>query len=359
MAFVRRASRYRSSLGDADFPYEAGRYVLYVSYACPWANRAATVARLKQISPAELPVVSVHPTWQRTKPDVDSHCGWVFRAPGEGVVPLALLSDEEQVAVAKGSALSEVAPKDETDGKPPHTIATDNCAPDSYSGFEARTLRELYERCGESLERGGKFTTPLIFDRKQQKIVNNESSEIIVQLNNWPGKTSTAENPAGAMDLYPDELKEEIDAWNDYVYGAVNDGVYKCGFARSQDAYDAAMENLQQGMQKLEDHFKADGGKKKFLVGERLTLADVRLFQTLIRLDECYAVYFKTFAAQLSSFPHVLRYTARLYQIPEIKETTFVSDCKKHYFTSHPHLNPFAVIPKDTNLLHLLETMEV
>ncbi|CAD7940573.1 unnamed protein product [Amoebophrya sp. A120] len=107
-------------------------------------------------------------------------------------------------------------------------------------------------------------------------------------------------------------------------------------------------------MQKLEDRF-AEEPNRAFLVGDQLTIADVRLFQTLVRMDECYVIYFKCYAASLRNFPFLLRYTVRIYQMPEVQACTFVRDCKIHYFTSHPHLNAFAVVPRDSQVVELLE----
>lgn len=381
MAFVRRESRFRAALGSVEFPFETDRYVLYLATACPWATRTLAVAKLKGLSDRDLAVVRVHPTWQATKPGVDEHCGWVFRKPNEPVLPLALQklqgdpfspggSAAQKVGI-KGSALDEVAAAEvKTSSNPSVTpegaIVTPHCDEDAHSGWNCRTLRELYEHCGESLEAGGKFTTPLIFDRKTKQIVNNESSEIIVQLNEWPAESTSRGGGAGQpeVDLNPERLRKEMKELDDYIYANINDGVYRCGFARSQEAYDTAIANLVKAMQFLEERFKersanspAGANPAKYLFGDELTMSDVRLFQTLVRMDECYAIYFKCYAASLLFYPEVLKYTARVLAIPEVAESTYLQDCKLHYFTSHPHLNTFAVVPKETEARKRLEAM--
>ncbi|CAD7937692.1 unnamed protein product [Amoebophrya sp. A25] len=391
MAFVRRDSRFRECLGSVAFPYEPNRYVLYVSPACPWANRTMTVAKLRGLTNKELPIVRVHPTWQATKPGVDEHCGWVFRAAREPVMPLALKKLQDEAAssakekpVGALSALDEVEQGSSsgttgqnqkesqkmlgTEGVAAFVtaageISTPNCDPDSLSGWDCRTLRELYEHCGESLEAGGKFTTPLIFCRKTQKIVNNESSEIIVQLDAWPDDAvdGTIKRSAFAPEtLNPGALQDEMRKLDDFTYHKINNGVYKCGFCRTQAAYETAIDDLMEGMQFLEERFRSqteDFREKPFLFGKTLTLSDVRLFQTLIRMDECYVIYFKCFPASLLFFPEVLKYTARVWAAPEVRSSTHLHDCKLHYFSSHPHLNPFAVVPRDTGIWDRLFNM--
>ena len=226
----------------------AGRYLLYVALACPWANRCLAVLRLKGLTQA-IDVCTVHPVWARTRPDKagDTHCGWQFRRATDAPVtnPAGLGS-----------------------------FSCDGCTPDPI--FDARYLRDVYEKCGAPP--GARYTVPVLFDKSSKHIVNNESSEIIRILNS--AFNNFAEHPE--VDLYPSELCGTIDEVNAWTYSDINNGVYRCGFATTQAAYEEAFHALSAALDRCERLL----GTQRYLAGSRLTEADVRLFMTLIRYDE-------------------------------------------------------------------------
>lgn len=308
-AFVRTDAGYRNQVtAGGEFPPEAGRYHLYVSYACPWACRCLATLYLKGLEDA-IGVSVTHPTWKRTRPDSpsDQHAGWFFAAPGD----------------------------------PPATNrngfgsfpADDGCIPDTINN--ATFVRDLYEKSNDTT---GKYSVPVLWDKKLGVIVNNESSEIIRMFNSE--FNSIAKNPD--LDLYPEDLRSKIDAVNEWVYPSINNGVYRCGFAQSQAAYDAAVVELFEALDRVEGILS----KQRYLVGDRLTEADLRLFKTLIRFDDVYVVYFKTNQKFIHQYPNMREYVKELYQIPEIQRSVNMNHIKTHYFTSHPQLNWFGIIPK-------------
>ena len=158
-----------------------------------------------------------------------------------------------------------------------------------------------------------------------------------------------AENPD--LDLAPEALKAQMDEVDPWIYDGINNGVYKCGFAKSQEAYDTATDDLLATMEKLEAHLS----DKKFLAGDVFTLSDIRLFVTLIRFDEVYVVYFKCDTRKVSEYPNVMRYLRDVWKIPGVKETTKMDHIKGHYFTSHTNLNCFSIIPRGPNFIKQLE----
>lgn len=308
-AFTRVPSAFRRVFGD-DHPVEPDRYVLHVSLACPWACRALAVLKLKGLERA-IKVRVTHPVWRRTRPDADddAHCGWVFVAPGEHVVNSA----------GKG-----------------RFVADARC--DARGSADARSVRDLYEACG--VGRDARFTVPLIWDEVKKTIVNNESADIVRELNSkWNAYCSTPER--AALDLYPEELREKIDEVNAWVYDKINNGVYKCGFATSQEAYDEAVTELFDALDRVERILS----ESRYLCGDVFTEADVRLFMTLIRFDEVYVVYFKTNKKFIHQYEHMFGYLRELYQMPELAWTVSMSHIKNHYFASHPSLNVHAVVP--------------
>lgn len=249
--FLRSASTFRNLIDkNGDFKPAFGRYHLYVSYACPWAARCLTVLKLKGLEKC-IGVSVVHPTWQRTRPDneADLHHGWAF-ADDATSPPF----------------------------KPPSgygSITVTGCTPDTVNN--AKFIRDLYEMCTDSAT---KFTVPVLWCKELKTIVNNESSEIIrllsTQFDEW------ASGPMASLDIYPVELRDKIDEVNSWVYSQINDGVYKCGFARSQAAYDEAIDELYAALDKVENILSTS----RYLVGSQFTEADIRLFQTLVRFDE-------------------------------------------------------------------------
>ncbi|XP_047081542.1 glutathionyl-hydroquinone reductase YqjG-like [Lolium rigidum] len=294
-AFDRSPSTFRSFVSrdsSAPFPAVAGRYHLYVSYACPWASRCLAYLKLKGLDSA-IGFTSVKPIFGRTK-ESDDHLGWVFPAA----------TDEEPGA-----------------------------EPDPFNG--AKTVRELYEIA--STKYTGKPTVPLLWDKQLKTVVNNESSEIIRMLNNEFNEI--AENPG--LDLNPAHLQASIDEINDLVYDAINNGVYKCGFAKKQSPYDEAVTNLYNALDKCEEILT----KQRFMCGNQLTEADVRLFVTLIRFDEVYAVHFKCNKKLIREYPNLFNYTKDIYQIPGMSSTVNMEHIRKHYYGSHPSINPYGIIP--------------
>jgi len=266
--------------GDGGFAAEPDRYHLYVSLACPWAHRTLIFRKLKRLE-ALLPVSVVH--WHMAE-----H-GWTF-APGEGVI-----ADPLQ---------------------------------------HADYLYEIYLAADPNYT--GRVTVPVLWDRQRQTIVSNESSEIIRMFNSAFDRVGAA-----AGDYYPASLREQIDAVNERVYDGVNDGVYKAGFATSQAAYDAAVEQLFETLDWLDDRLS----RQRYLVGDRITEADWRLFTTLVRFDAVYVGHFKCNRRRIVDYPNLWPYTRDLYQVPGIAGTVNFQHIKSHYYRSHRSINPSGIVP--------------
>ncbi|MGY0611798.1 MULTISPECIES: glutathione S-transferase family protein [unclassified Luteimonas] len=259
---------------------EPGRYRLYVSYACPWAHRTLIVRALKGLEEL-VPVSVVH--WRMLE-----H-GWTF-ANGTGVTP------------------------------------------DPVMGAEY--LHQLYTRARPGMT--GRVTVPLLWDQATDTIVSNESSEIIRMFN-------AAYDVLGAKpgDYYPAPLREEIDAVNARVYATVNNGVYRAGFATTQEAYEAAVLPLFEALDWLEEHLST----RDWLVGDRLTEVDIRLFTTLVRFDPVYHGHFKCNLRRIADYPALHGFTARMMKIPGVSDTVHFDHIKRHYYESHPTINPTGVVP--------------
>lgn len=281
--FERQASQFRSTISTeqgAEFPVESGRYHLYVSLACPWAHRALIFRKLKGLeSHIDVSVVS---------PDMLDK-GWEF--------------DEYPGATG-----------------------------DKLYGFDY--AHQLYTKVKPDIT--SRVTVPILWDKKTQSIVNNESAEIIRIFN-----TSFNELTRNDDDYYPEALREEIDAINDMVYHNINNGVYKSGFATTQDAYEEAVEALFNALDTIEERL----GKQRYLVGSTLTEADWRLFTTLIRFDPVYHGHFKCNIKQIADYPNLFGYMKELYQHPGIAETVNFDHIKRHYYYSHTMINPTQVVP--------------
>eukprot|EP01006_Ploeotia_vitrea_P054626 TRINITY_DN67909_c4_g1_i1.p1 TRINITY_DN67909_c4_g1~~TRINITY_DN67909_c4_g1_i1.p1 ORF type:complete len:387 (-),score=17.69 TRINITY_DN67909_c4_g1_i1:485-1552(-) len=308
--FKRTDSTYRDIIAPgAKYPPANDRYHLYISAACPWANRCSAVLFLKGLDKV-VGLSICHPTWQRTRPDdpEDGHTGWVFRNANDP--PLSSL---------KGHG----------------SFNCDGCIPDMLNCF--KTVRDLYEASNDT---NGKYTTPVLWCKRTKTIVNNESAEIIRMLNSAFNEWAT--NPT--LDLYPNSLKQQIDDINSWVYPSINNGVYRSGFAKTQDAYLEAVTELFQALDRVE----AILTNNRYLCGDTFTEADLRLFMTLIRFDEVYVVYFKTCKKTLREYPNINGYLKEVYQLPPIKRSILMNHIKTHYFTSHPGLNTFAIIPADS-----------
>ncbi|NBC22352.1 MAG: glutathione S-transferase family protein [Gammaproteobacteria bacterium] len=266
--------------GEGGFAAEPGRYHLYVSYACPWAHRALILRALKGLE-EHIDVSVVH--WY-----MGEH-GWTFRN-GPGVVPDPL--------------------------------------------FGVERLYELYLQADPEFT--GRVTVPVLWDKQRSTIVNNESAEIIRMLNSaFDGVGATA------GDYYPEALREEIDAINERVYHKVNNGVYKCGFATSQEAYDENVYPLFETLDWLDGLL----AERRYLAGDSMTEADIRLFTTLVRFDPVYHGHFKCNIHRLVDYPNLWGFTRELYQNPKIRPTVDFHHIRHHYYESHPKVNPSGVVP--------------
>ena len=280
-AFVRQDSAFRGSVtadGSSGFPAEAGRYHLYVSLACPWASRAVIYRRLKGLEDV-ISMTVVDP--------VRDERGWRF-------------TPEE---------------------------------PDPINGFEF--LSEAYLLTDPDFE--GRVTVPVLWDKETDRAVNNESSEIIRMLNSE--FNAFAGDPE--LDFYPEDLRPEIDSLNERIYHGVNNGVYRCGFATTQEAYEAAFVELFETLDWLDD-LLAD---RRYLTGDRITEADWRLFVTLVRFDPVYVGHFKCNQRRIADYPNLSGYLRDLYQHPGIRETVDFDQIKRHYYITHPQINPTGVVP--------------
>jgi putative glutathione S-transferase len=287
--FVRRAPQFRNWItadgapgpsGDGGFKAEAGRYHLYVSLACPWAHRTLIFRALKGLEDM-ISVSIVH--WYM------ADNGWTFQ-PGDGAVPDTVNSADYL-----------------------HQVYT--AAKPDYSG---------------------RVTVPVLWDKKTKTIVSNESPEIIRMFNStFDGIGATP------GDYYPEQLRTEIDALNDRIYEAVNNGVYKAGFATSQDAYEEAVVPLFETFDWLEDRL----AKQRYLTGGQITEADWRLFTTLVRFDPVYVGHFKCNIRRIADYPNLSGYVRDLYQQPGVAETVNMEHIKNHYYASHETVNPSRVIP--------------
>ena len=287
--FERKASQFRNWVtadgsagpsGRAGFKAEAGRYVLYVGLACPWAHRTMIFRRLKGLENM-IEMAVVH--WFTDKD------GWTFE-PGPGVVP------------------------------------------DPVSGVQF--MHQVYTAADANYS--GRVTVPTLWDRENKTIVNNESSEIIRMFN-------SAFDGIGAVDgdYFPAELRDEIEAVNARVYETLNNGVYRCGFATSQEAYNDAITPLFDTMDWLEQRLAG----QRYLVGNRITEADWRLLTTLLRFDAVYHGHFKCNRRRLTDYPNLWGYTRDLYQQPPVAETVDMDHIMKHYYQSHVTVNPTRIVP--------------
>jgi len=288
--FVRWESTFRNWItpdgssgptGEAGFKAEPGRYHLYVSYACPWAHRTLIFRVLKGLEDL-ISLSVVHPL----------------------MPPESWVVGESQGAT-----------------------------PDTENGFGS--LSEAYQTAQPGYD--GVVTVPVLWDKKRRTIVNNESSEIIRMLN-----AAFDARGGNSHDFYPPHLRPRIDAVNALVYENVNNGVYRAGFATSQQAYESAFDRLFSALDDLE----ATLSRQRYLAGERLTEADWRLFTTLVRFDAVYYGHFKCNKRRLVDYPNLWAYTRELYQIPGVAKTVRMDHIKLHYYGSHRRINPSGIVPK-------------
>jgi putative glutathione S-transferase len=265
-------------------------------------------------------ITVVHPTWRKTRPDdvEDAHNGWVFGNPhGE---PFAN-------TIGLGGPFPAAHP-----GNDPDPI------------FGCFSVRDVYEKAGDT---NGKYSVPILWDKKNNTIVSNESSEIIKMLNSEFNDFANYPD----LDLNPLDLQSEMESVDEWIYPGINNGVYRCGFAQTQEAYDVAITELTDAFDKVANILKT----QRFICGDKLTLSDIRLFVTLLRFDEVYVVYFKTNARSVEHTEAILNYCRDIYQMPGVAATINMDQIKAHYFTSHPALNHYSILPRGNNFIKMLK----
>ena len=311
-----------SSEPGAKYPPEAGRYHLYASYACPGSHRALIVRALKGLEDV-ISVTIVHPTWRHTNPSKpsDKHRGWIFGDP---------------------------------DGKPFHnTMGRGGPFPPAYAGnspdpvINAYSVRNLYEYADDT---SGKYTIPLLWDTKHNTIVNNESSDISYMLNSSFNEFAQKTD----LDLYTEDDEDGLDRLNEvsqWLYPMMIHGVYRCGFAKTQGAYDQAIEELTEAFDAADELLQ----HQRYLTGDTLTDADIRLFVTLLRFDEVYAFYFRANTRLVMMTPTLLNFCREVYQMPGVAETCQMDQIKAHFFGSHAEWNKYSVVPRGLGFMRYLD----
>ena len=289
-AFKRSAAKFRNWVtadgsagpsGVGGFKAESGRYHLYVSYACPWAHRTLIFRVLTGLT-AHISISDVHP-------DMMSD-GWSFDSDYPG---------------ATGDTL-----------------------------YGLSFARDIYLKT--DLHMSGRVTVPILWDKERETIVSNESSEIIRMLNSVFNEITGNQD-----DYWPAHMRDEIETVNARIYDKVNSGVYKSGFATSQKAYDAAVAPLFDTLDWLEDRLSSH----RYLMGDRITEADWRLFTTLVRFDPVYHLHFKCNRRRIIDYPNLWAYTRELYQWPGVSETVNFDHIVRHYHYSHESINPHRIVP--------------
>ncbi len=274
--FERKESAFRDFIGTEKFPAESGRYHLYISHACPWAHRTAIFRKLKGL---------------------------------EEIIPITVV---DAFMGENGWELSEN--QDTLNNK--------------------RYMHEIYTTANPNYT--GRVTVPVLWDKKEQTIVNNESSEIIRMLNSqFDSITGNTKN------YYPENLREQIDEINKFIYSTINNGVYKAGFATAQDVYNGEVAKLFDALETLEKRLNT----QRYLVGDTLTEADWRLFTTLLRFDPVYVGHFKCNIKCIADYPNLSNYIKDLYQTEGVDGTVNMEHIKTHYYTSHIQINPTGIIP--------------
>jgi glutathionyl-hydroquinone reductase len=288
--FMRPDSLFRDRVsrdGASGFKAEAGRYRLVTAPSCPWAHRTVLMRKLKRLEGA-IPLL---------ESDLPKGEGWAYSRGFDDLAPALAL---------KGGAFHV------------HQVYT--------------AARPRYT---------GRATVPLLWDSRTRTIVNNESSEIIRMLNAEFDELGDA-----GLDLYPAALRHEIDATNAFVYDAVNNGVYRAGLAKSQAAYEEAFDRLFAALDELENRL----ARQRWLVGDRFTEADLRLFPTLLRFDTVYYVLFKCNKRRLADYPNLWGYTRDIYQMPGVAETVDFPKIRLGYYGGMRHINPNGILPKGPEL---------
>ncbi len=287
--FIRPTTRFRNFVtadgsagptGEGGFAAEAGRYHLYVSHACPWAHRTTIFRSLKKLENA-ISVSVTAPLYGKT--------GWEFESEKGGT----------------GDSVNDKA-----------------------------TLAEIYLVADPHYT--GRVSVPVLWDKKRRTVVNNESSEIIRMLNSAFDAFTNVRT-----DYYPAALRTEIDRINDLVFPNVNNGVYRAGFATSQEAYEEAARGVFTAFDQLEERLS----RQRYLVGQQITEADWRLFTTLIRFDTVYYSHFKCNLRRVADYPNLWNYLRELYAVPGVAETVSIDQIKRHYYGSQRQVNPTGIVP--------------
>ena len=280
-SFVRLESEFRDRVtrdGSSGFKAEAGRYYLVTAPSCPWAHRTVLMRKLKGLEDT-IPIL---------QSDLAKGQGWAYSRGFDDLRPVDGVFHVHQVYSA---------------ARPDFT---------------------------------GRATVPVLWDRETRTIVNNESSEIIRMLNSEFDEFGNT-----ALDLYPAALRSAIDEINAFVYDAINNGVYRCGFARTQAAYEQSFRKLFAALDSLEERL----GRQRYLVGDRFTEADLRLFPTLVRFDAVYYSHFKCNLRRLADYHNLTNYTRDIYQMPGVAETVDIPRIKLGYYGGMRNLNPNGIIP--------------
>jgi putative glutathione S-transferase len=280
-SFVRPNSRFRDCVsrdGSSGFKAEAGRYTLVTAPSCPWAHRTVLMRKLK----------GLEGTIEILQSDLPKGQGWAYSRGLDDIQPIGGVFHVHQVYSA---------------ANPDYT---------------------------------GRATVPVLWDRQARTIVNNESSEIIRMLNREFDDFGDA-----ALDLYPQTLRATIDAINTVVYESINNGVYRCGFARTQQAYEASFRKLFAALDEVEERL----GRQRYLAGDRFTEADLRLFPTLVRFDAIYSSHFKCNLRRIADYHNLSNYMREIYQMPGVAETVDMPGIKLGYYGGMPGLNPNGIIP--------------
>jgi glutathionyl-hydroquinone reductase len=293
--FERSAAKFRNWVtadgsagpsGDGGFKAESGRYHLYVSYACPWAHRALIFRTLKGLED-HISLSAVHPDMLGD--------GWTFATDFPG---------------ATGDTL-----------------------------FDYPYARDIYTRADPKFS--GRVTVPILWDKVNETIVSNESFEIIRMFNSAFDAIT-----GNTADYWPEHLRDDIETINSRIYDTVNNGVYKCGFATTQTAYDDAVHPLFDSLDWIEGIL----AKNRYLVGDTLTEADWRLFTTMVRFDNVYHLHFKCNRRRIIDYPNLWAYTRELYQMQGVAETVKMDHIVRHYHYSHETINPNRIIPINPNI---------
>lgn len=316
--FKRQVSSFRDFISrepGAKYPPEKGRYHLYVSYACPWAHRALIARKIKGLEDF-ITFSVVH--WHL------GEGGWRF-----------VTKDEQG------------------------NVPGENVIPDPIEGHEGfQRLRDVYFE--SEPEYSARFTVPVLYDKKTKRIVSNESSEILRMLGTE--FNDLIDEKRAKIDLYPQNLRKDIDETHEWTYNLINNGVYKSGFATTAEAYERNVKALFEALDKAEAHLKSQSSKGPFYFGDVLTEVDVRLYVTLIRFDPVYVQHFKCNLKDIrSGYPALHRWMRNLYwNVEGFKETTQFEHIKWHYTRSHSQINPLGITPLGPvpNILPLEEEVE-